>query len=123
VWDVVCKAFPQLGADPDPDLGAASQEKAPHENSQWLVCVRSGRARLHLLTLLSPVNVPLVSPREGAEFGLHVADEISVQSCNVSVLPRTPTIFGIWLKTSVQLWGHGVYRLGSCLSLQNADWW
>lgn len=41
VWDEVCKAFAQLGADPDLALGAVSQEKSPLENSQWLLCVRS----------------------------------------------------------------------------------
>lgn len=78
MWDVVCKAFTQLGADPDLDLGAASQEKSPHENSQLLVCVRSIRAPLRLLSLCSPVNVPVVSPWEGAKFCLHVAEETSV---------------------------------------------
>lgn len=39
-------------------------------------------------------NVPVVSPWEGAAFSLHVAEEISVRSCSVSVLPRTLMIFG-----------------------------
>lgn len=121
MWDVVCKAFTQLGADPDLDLGAASQEKSPHENSQLLVCVRSIRALLRLLAPCSPVNVPVVSPWEGAEFGLHVAEEISVQSCDISVLPRTLMNFGIWLKTSVQLRGAEFVVLGNCLSLQNTE--
>lgn len=41
VWDEVCKAFTQRGADPDLALGALSQEKSLLENSQWLLCVRS----------------------------------------------------------------------------------
>lgn len=109
---MVCKAFTQLGADPDLDLGAASQEKSPRENSQLLVCVRSIRALLRLLSLFSPMNVSVVSPREGAEFSLHVAEEIFVHSCSVLVLPRTLMIFGIWLKTSVQLWGNRAYCVG-----------
>lgn len=121
VWDAVCKAFTQLGADPDLDLGAVSQEKSPHENSQLLVCVRSIRALLRLPSLFSPMNVPLVSPREGAECSLHVAEEISVQSCNVLVLPWTLVIFGIWLKTTVQLWSQRVYRVGELSLLQNTD--
>lgn len=112
MWDVVCKAFAQLGADPDLDLGAASQEKSPHENSQLLVCVRSTRALLRLLSLFSPMNVPVVSPRERAEFSLRVAEGISVRSCNISVLPRMLMVFGIWLQTSVRLRGRGVYRVG-----------
>lgn len=90
VWDEVCKAFTQLGADPDLALGAASQEKSPLENSQLLVCVRSGRALLRLRAPLSPLNIPIVSPWEGTESGLHVPEGISVLACSVSACP------GLW---------------------------
>lgn len=61
VWDEVCKAFTQRGADPDLALGALSQEKSLLENSQWLLCVRSEElsSASALPSPGNPGNVPL----------------------------------------------------------------
>lgn len=110
-WDGVCKAFTQLGADPDPDLGAASQAKSLHENSQLLVCVRSARALLPSCRFSAQGMFPLFLPGEGAEFSLCAAEEISGWSHNISTLPRTLMVSRSWLQTSVQLWSR-VYCAG-----------
>lgn len=113
VCSVVCKAFTQLGADPDLDLGAASQEKSRLENSQLLVCLRSSKALLWRRVSFQPDECPCCfsgdKQHRNPRFCLHVAKEISVHPAGISVLPRTGMIFGIWLKMSVQLQGHGVY--------------
>lgn len=103
VWDEVCKAFTQLGADPDLALGATSQEKSPLENSQLLVCVRSGRALLRLRAPLSPLNIPIVSPWEGTESGLRVPEGISVLACSVSACPGLWTLWDLAPVTSPTL--------------------
>lgn len=63
VWDEVCKAFTQRGADPDLALGALSQEKSLLVNSQWLLCVRSEeQGALLRLRTAQPRERSLVPP-------------------------------------------------------------
>lgn len=113
--DVVCKAFAQLGADPDLDLGAASQEKSRHENSQFLVCIGSIQALLWRRVSFQPSECPPCfsgdEQHRNPEFSLHVAKEISVQPCGCFSLIQDSD--DLWdLAQDVQFPGHGVYGVG-----------
>lgn len=99
VWDEVCKAFTQLGADPDLALGAVSQEKSPLENSQWLLCVRSSPP--------PPGSAQRTSNIAGASLGKEQSPGWVCLRGSLCCSAQGSAAAGLWLR------GHRVYRDGN----------